>query len=432
MAHESECLQICLVTSAYPPTADGFATYTYDLAVSLVELGHAVTVLCCDHRDQGLDEPLEFCDSGARIVRLPPGRTLAGRVLSAASGLAQVGESYDIFKALRRYHRRLPFDVIEFSNWHAPALFHALWKLAPQVIRASTTVKQASRNTLRRKGAPGDRKERAGVRKLAWLEAFAVQRSDLIMVSNESHWRAVGDDYKIDATSCRPVAVVPLGVHVASETIKELPPARAAATPCRLLYVGRLSLRKGFDLLMRALPVIRAGATCAIELTVIGEDVRTDQGRSTWEQFSRELEESTCRCITYLGLVTDKERDYYYKKAHVFIGPSRYESFGLMYVEAMAYGVPVVGSRVGGIPEVVEDGVTGLLVDPDDARALAAAVLRLVNDEELRIAMGSAAKASVSRRFTRERMARATVEAYRLLRLKQVTRVGMESCAPRT
>jgi glycosyltransferase involved in cell wall biosynthesis len=100
------------------------------------------------------------------------------------------------------------------------------------------------------------------------------------------------------------------------------------------------------------------------------------------------------------------------KTFDVFVMSSEMEGLGTSILDAMACGKPVVGTRTGGIPEVVEDGVTGVLVEPRDARALAAAITTLLQDESLRTTMGTAGLARVRERFTVDRMVAETVKVY--------------------
>jgi glycosyltransferase involved in cell wall biosynthesis len=97
----------------------------------------------------------------------------------------------------------------------------------------------------------------------------------------------------------------------------------------------------------------------------------------------------------------------------VFVLPSLWEGFGLVLLEAMAAARPIVASRVSAIPEVVEDGVSGLLVPPGDARALAEAVLTLRNDATRRARLGTAGAERLRREFTLERVVERTTEVYR-------------------
>src|SRR5262249_8720911 len=99
--------------------------------------------------------------------------------------------------------------------------------------------------------------------------------------------------------------------------------------------------------------------------------------------------------VHFHNAVPDADLQAFYRDADVFVAPSLYESFGLIYLEAMQYGVPVVGCRVSNVPEVVSHEEEGLLVEPGNAAALADALDRLMRDESLRRALGSRAEMAV-------------------------------------
>jgi glycogen(starch) synthase len=94
------------------------------------------------------------------------------------------------------------------------------------------------------------------------------------------------------------------------------------------------------------------------------------------------------------------------------VAPSRYESFGLIYVEAMSHALPVIGCLAGGVPEVVTHGSTGLLVAPGDAGALADAMIRLARDAGLRARMGRAGRADFLARFSASTLAATSLKLY--------------------
>ena len=96
----------------------------------------------------------------------------------------------------------------------------------------------------------------------------------------------------------------------------------------------------------------------------------------------------------------------------VFVLPTRGDNFPISILEAMAYAVPVVSTRVGGVPEQVDDGVTGILVDPEDPAALADALTRLIADPVLRASFGRAGAQRALAEFDRSAMARRTLELY--------------------
>ncbi len=136
-----------------------------------------------------------------------------------------------------------------------------------------------------------------------------------------------------------------------------------------LLAVCRLEPQKGLDILVQALPDIRARHPKA-ELVVLGEGAQ----RSELEQMARKLQVP----VHLLGRVPDVAA--WLGRADLLVHPARWEGFGLALLEAMLASKPVVATNVSSIPEIVADGETGLLVTPDDAAALAAAVTRVLDD----------------------------------------------------
>ena len=193
------------------------------------------------------------------------------------------------------------------------------------------------------------------------------------------------------------------------------------ATGRRLLFNGRLSPEKGVHTILEAFSNVLDRHPDA-ELDVVGpdsippfrevDDARTGRRFDDLREFyttpnlyGRHLREKASRCsansVRFIGAVSHSETVDYYQGADVFLFPSIWdEPFGLPVIEAMAAGLPVVSTRVGAIPEIVIDGVTGLLVEPGDSVALAAAVARLLDDEPLRAAMGAAGRARAEERFS--------------------------------
>src|SRR5207247_2160545 len=125
--------------------------------------------------------------------------------------------------------------------------------------------------------------------------------------------------------------------------------------------------------------------------------------------------------VRFLGVVPDDELPALYNAVDVYVGAScRYdllaEGFGIAIVEASACGLPVVGGRAGGVPDAVRDGETGILVDPDDAAAVAHGITRLLDDAELRRRMGAAGRRAVETYYNWDRVARDLMEIDREFR----------------
>jgi glycosyltransferase involved in cell wall biosynthesis len=159
------------------------------------------------------------------------------------------------------------------------------------------------------------------------------------------------------------------------------PPARRA-----VLFVGRLSPEKGVLEFL--------AATEGLPRTIAGDGPLRD------------------RIPDALGLVPSTEVGRLYDRAAVVCVPSLREGYGMAAAEAMAHGRPVVASAVGGLLDLVEDGVTGLLVPPGDVGALRAAVERLLGDGALRARLGAAARERTRERLSPSAAAEATLAAY--------------------
>jgi glycosyltransferase involved in cell wall biosynthesis len=108
--------------------------------------------------------------------------------------------------------------------------------------------------------------------------------------------------------------------------------------------------------------------------------------------------------LTLHGYVSDDDLEGYYSAADILVMPSRFESFGLVLIEAMRHGVPVIACNAGGMHEVISEGVDGFLVGVDDAAALAERIGRLASDIGLRARMGRAARSNYEARFTAAHM----------------------------
>ena len=108
--------------------------------------------------------------------------------------------------------------------------------------------------------------------------------------------------------------------------------------------------------------------------------------------------------VSFCGLVPYSQVVSYYQNADILVNPSLSESFGRSLIEAMSCCVPVVATRAGGMPDVVGDGKTGLLVESNDPDGLAGAILQLLSDDELRSSMGQAGRRRVLELFTWEKL----------------------------
>lgn len=158
---------------------------------------------------------------------------------------------------------------------------------------------------------------------------------------------------------------------------------RASRGPgLELLSVGRLGPEKGVDVLIRSLPLLKIPQ---LRLRIVGDGPE----RTRLEQLAEKL--NVGHQVEFLGQLRREQIGRYYEVCDIVVLPSRSDAMPLVSLEAMMMGRPLVGTLVGGVPEIVEQGMTGLLVAPDDPQALAGAINQLDQYPELREKMGIAA-----------------------------------------
>jgi glycosyltransferase involved in cell wall biosynthesis len=180
-----------------------------------------------------------------------------------------------------------------------------------------------------------------------------------------------------------------------------------------ILYVGNLSNRKGLTYLLEAAVTILKKIKDACFLIIggspkwLGTDVYEEELLTSIK--AKGIEDS----FLLLGTKPYLELPQYYSAADIFVLPSLYEPFGKVVIEAMACQTPVIASRVGGIPEIVEEGVTGLLVNPGNSKELAHKILTLIQDTSSLSSMGRQGRNAVKNKFSWKKAAEKNLSLYR-------------------
>jgi len=214
-----------------------------------------------------------------------------------------------------------------------------------------------------------------------WLPRLVLPRADrVIAVSRYARALALGAGARPDRLS------------VISPGVDPPPPPRPPSREPLIVTVARLADRyKGFDVMLRAMPLILARHPSARWVLVGDGPLRDEMQRHARRAGFAER-------VSFTGAISDQERDRWLERAQVFAMPSRVpaegagEGFGIVFLEAGRFGVPSVTGNEGGAAEAVLDGLTGIHVDPRDHVALAEAICRLLEDEELRLRYGAAAR----------------------------------------
>jgi len=215
---------------------------------------------------------------------------------------------------------------------------------------------------------------------------------DRLVAANPLEKRQMVRLYGADA---KKVVVIPCGVDLSlfrpidiSQAQEELgwPPNRQM-----VLFVGRIQPLKGIDILLKAIALATDDLPdlCGhLGLTIIGGDPQATMDREMLRLTRLKKKLGISDLVTFLGARDQDTLSYYYSTAQVCVVPSYYESFGMVALEAMACGTPVIASKVGGLTFTVKDGVTGYLVADGDPAALSEKLKPILTDERLRRRMG--------------------------------------------
>ncbi len=215
--------------------------------------------------------------------------------------------------------------------------------------------------------------------------------------------------------------IIPNGVDLEYFSPEVAPVGELCDGKLNILFVGRLEKRKGFDYLLDAYQQVKRKIPDS-RLIVVGPGTRLRHG------YEKRVRSESLEDVVFAGYVPQDELPRYYRTADIFCAPATgRESFGIVLLEAMAVGKPVVASNIEGYASVLDDGVEGLLVPPKDSGALAQALLLLARDPQLRQQMGARGRAKALG-YSWQNIARRVLDYYRQVLsesgLRQITKAS--------
>lgn len=417
----------CFISRYMPKQSPGgVARFMFDLASGFAERGHDVHLITMRSGPSEIeyDNGLWIHHLGAEeVIEGPRGQTAAAGVLDMRSGPGKMNCAWA--KAAHAEVLRLRqdrfIDLVVAPAWDQEGLYCALDRRLTTVISMNTTFKTFAE--IERKGLDGDT-----LREVTALEATYLRLASAIHANSNATAQHVEVAFGLPRPP--PGMIVGHGCRDAADTSlsRAAEHRRQPGGTVTVLYVSRLERRKGTDIFMAALsPLLKACPT--VKVRVVGRDSYAgDASRSYLSNFAADHPDLSDK-VSFLGQVSDAELAREYEQADIFCVPSRYESFGIIYVEAMRYSLPVVAAGVGGIPDIVVDGETGLLTPPENSRALADALARLAGDRVLRQRLGANGRARFKALFDHDVIIDRTLDAFlRLLKSRQAP-VTLEAAA---
>lgn len=349
-------MNIGIVSSYFYPWYGGITEHVYYQYTELVNRGHTVKIITPFDGGDKLRNKADLIKIGKMLTCLVNGSVVKIPVIAGKRALIK-----NILKTNR-------FDVIHL---HQP-LFCSLGLAFLSCIVAERRAGRWTPAVVGTFHAYGGTFERAIVKRMQpFYKKFSYAFARKIAVSASSSefiQRALPGSYQI----------IPNGVDIHRFSSEKNTVARFDDGIPNILFVGRLEPRKGIPILLKSLNLIQNYTSSQFRLIVVGS--------SCFMSYYQSMVPANLKSrVVFTGEVSFEELPQYYKTSHIFCSPALYgESFGIVLIEAMAAGLPVVASGNDGYSKVVQNGVTGLLVTPQKPQELAAAIARLLDSGKLR------------------------------------------------
>lgn len=359
----------------------GMNVYVRELTRQLGHMGVHVDVFTRS-QDEHVPHVLHDLGYGNRVVHVPAGpevpmarRELAEHIPQFVEGIKQFvtekGIQYDLIHS-HYWMSGIAAEALS-DSWGLPIvhMFHTLGEMKNRVAQSDA--------------------EREGAYRIEG-EKRVIARADRIVASTIAEQTQLQFLYK---TNKRKVTIIPPGVDTSHFYPIPKDEAReyigVAPNDKLVLFVGRIEPLKGLETLIKAMSYKRTANWGHATLAVIGGDPGASPQEMSEEmtriqQLSDDL--SMERMVTFLGKRAQDTLPYYYSAADVLVMPSHYESFGMVALEAMACGTPVIASQVGGLAFLIKDGETGYHVPDQDPEALCEKLMIVLNDPHQRERMG--------------------------------------------
>jgi D-inositol-3-phosphate glycosyltransferase len=364
----------------------GMNVYVRDLTCELGRLGIHVDVFTRS-QDEHVPHILHDLGYGNRVVHMPAGPEQP----AAKQQIAQyIPEFVDGIKKFAE-EKGIRYDIIHSHYWMSGLAAEQLsdaWGGVP-IVHMFHTLGEMKNRVARSED------ERAGEDRLDG-ERQVVRRADRIVVATLAELTQLRFLYRADD---RKMVTIPPGVDTshfypipadeAKQYIGLKPEDRM------ILFVGRIEPLKGIDTLIEAMSCLDLeGGPRPVHLAIIGGEPNAEPSDMTAEMTRLQKlcdDLAVGQTVVFLGKRDQNTLPYYYSAAETLAMPSLYESFGMVALEAMACGTPVIASEVGGLGYLVQNEITGYTVPDSDPDALCIKISRLLNDADLRERMGRAA-----------------------------------------
>jgi D-inositol-3-phosphate glycosyltransferase len=385
----------------------GMNVYVRELTRHLGQLGVHVDVFTRS-QDEHVPHVLHNLGYGNRVVHVPAGPEYPLPKKQLAEYIPQFAAGIAAFAAEKGIH----YDLIHSHYWTSGAAaleLKSAWQV-PVVQMFHTLGLMKNRIALSPEEMEGEYRVNG--------EIDVMRAVDRIIAATPAEQSQL--EFLYQAPS-RKITVIPPGVDTSQ--FYPIPPDEAKSAvdiPAHdriILFVGRIERLKGIDTLIRSIGILRERGILAEyphDLAIIGGDPNADASMLNAEMARLQAlchELNLNDLVIFLGKRGQDTLPYYYSAAEVLVMPSHYESFGMVALEAMACGTPVVASQVGGLAFLIQDGVTGFVVPDSNPTLLADRLEQIIRDPQLRQRLGQQA-AGYARQYAWEKISQRMLQVY--------------------
>jgi len=354
-------VNICIVTQQYKNVISGVGLHANNLTAALLAQGHTITLLLPEDQAPQLTAPRLTVVT----VKKPHFNQNQARWLSL---------SLLFNKALKKLEAANRFDLIHFTD--ARESFFCSPK-APMIGHVNDTYSAELASPLYYKKHYPDWLFRwLYYRVVHFLESIKLHRMKILVANSNFTANTIKNAYPKAASKVR-VCYKSVDIERYREIYQIRKDAPSDPNRITILYVGSNMYRKGVPDLIKAAPGVLEVYPEA-RFVLVGQDKSIDRLKKICKDLIVE------RSIDFLGWQSQENLLLLYQQATVFVMPSLTEALGVTFLEAMAAGVPVVGTNVGGIPEIIQDGVSGLLIPVESPLLISGAINQILSDRELR------------------------------------------------
>lgn len=369
-------MNICFPLKTYLTSKGGIESLTKSFVKHLLSLGHQVHIITVDDTEETVRPRNNFFIHKIKW-RAPSFR--GNWRIERNFPLAYLSYSWRMSDKLNQVVKEYSIDIIESSRWFE-SFFYLFRKSIPVVSRLHISMKGLIDD-----GVFPDNMRNQSYSK---LEVCQMLMSDGVIAVSQ-YLRSL---FLKECNFKKNITVIPNGI----EFEKFYPVFDGESQDPLVLFVGRLEEAKGVEFIGEAMPTILS-VFPKTKFMFIGDDYEFKKKKKLFSQYLKEM--VNAENILILKSIPQEALLKYYHTCWLCVFPSLFESFSLVVLEAMACGKPVIASAVGGVLEIIDHGRTGILVPPRNSLAIANAVIELIKNKQLRIAIGNNSRMAVESNY---------------------------------